>query len=353
MGSRFCRAMRVIAILVGISFTTAVASEADQLFSNGPLASLPSGGPGGSPVSRLQSSLGMTSLGFNVDFGASSVRALAEDFTVPAPGWHITKVTVYAYQTDSGVTPALNDMRLVIMNGRPDLPGTAIVAGNPAVNVLSSTSFTNVFRDSEDNAGGSRRPIMAAVANVNLALGPGTYWMVWALASSLADGPWAPPINIAGNATSGNALQLCTCSGWGPAVDGGTNTQQGFPFLLEGTGAGATAPSLIVTPNSATLRAGQRLALAASLAGGSGSPVDAYVLLDVPGVGTFSVTLGGVLPGTVPLARGIVPFTFSGVLLDITLPPVPLGTYTVRSLLTVPGTLTPVSSSQSTFAVVP
>lgn len=75
MGSRFCRAMRVMTILLGISFTTAIASEADQLFSNGPVASLPSGGPGGAPVSRLQSSLGMTSLGFNVDFGTSSIRA--------------------------------------------------------------------------------------------------------------------------------------------------------------------------------------------------------------------------------------------------------------------------------------
>jgi len=351
MSTRVCWAMRTMAILIASVFATAAASEADQLFTNGPLANVPGGGFGGADASRLQTSLGMTSLGFNVDFGGNSVRALAEDFTVPAPGWHLTKVTVYAYQTDSGLTPRLTDMRLVIMNGRPDLPGTAIVGGNPAVNALSSASFTNVLRDSEQNAGLNRRPIMAAVANVNISLGPGTYWMVWALASSFADGPWAQPLNIAGATTTGNALQLCTCSGWGPALDGGTNTQQGFPFVLDGNLA--TAPSFNVTPNSATLRAGERLALAAALTGGSGAPVDAYVLLDVPGIGTFSVTLGGIVPGTVPLARAFVPLNFSGVLLDITLPQVPLGVYNVRSLLTQPGAGTPVSSSQSNFTVVP
>jgi hypothetical protein len=351
MGSRFCRAMRVMTILVGISFTTAIASQADQLFSNGPVTSIPGGGPGNTGASRLQTSIGMTTLGFNADFAGSSVRALAEDFTVPAPGWHLTRLTFYAYQTSSGQASTLNDLRFVIMNGRPDLPGAAIVAGNPAVNSLSSTLFSQIYRDSEQWSSVDFRPIMTAVANVNISLPPGKYWIVWAIAGTMADGPWAPPLNIPGQPVTGNALQLCTCSGWGPATDTGTSAQQGFPFDIDGTLL--TAPSLSVTPNSPTLSAGQRLTLTASLTGGSGSAVDAYVLLDVPGLGTFSITQGSLLPGTVPLARGIVPFAFSGVLLDITLPPVPLGTYTVRSLLTLPGTTTPVSSNQSTFAVVP
>src|SRR4030067_1536487 len=49
-------------------------------------------------------------------------------------------------------------------------------------------------------------------------------------------GPWAPPITILGQITTGNALQYTSSSGaWAPALDTGTDTQQGFPFVIEGT----------------------------------------------------------------------------------------------------------------------
>ncbi len=192
---------------------------------------------------------------------------------------------------------------------------------------------------------------MTAVANVNISLPPGEYWMVWAIAGAMSDGPYAPPLTIPNQPITGNALHLCTCNpGWAPARDTGTRAQQGFPFEIEGTTL--SAPSLTVASSKPTLRFGDRLTLTATLTAGGGSgPVDAYVLLDIPGGGTFSITFNGVVPGVVPLARGVVPFNFSGVLLDITLPPVPEGTYGVRSMLTLPGTTTPVSSNQTSFTV--
>ena len=45
--------------------------------------------------------LGMTSLGFNAKLNGSSIRGVADDFTVPASGWNLTRITVFAYQTDS------------------------------------------------------------------------------------------------------------------------------------------------------------------------------------------------------------------------------------------------------------
>lgn len=52
---------------------------------------------------------------------------------------------------------------------------------------------------------------------------------------SLASGPWAPPITINGQTTTGDALQFTTSSGsWAPANDTGTYTQQGMPFLILG-----------------------------------------------------------------------------------------------------------------------
>ena len=200
---------------------------------------MPGGGAGGADASRLQNALGMTSLGFSARVNGSSIHAVADDFTVPASGWNISRITVFAYQTDSPPTSTLTDLRLLIFNGPPDLPTSAMVYGNPAANVLASTGFTNVYRDSQQNPGLTRRPIMSAVANVNVFLPGGTYWLVWGLAGQLSDGPWIPPVTIPGQATTGNGLQLCTCSGWGPALDGGSNTRQAFPFVIDGTVAGA------------------------------------------------------------------------------------------------------------------
>ncbi len=122
MSIRGCRAMRTMTFLVAIVLVTAVASEADQLFTNGAVTSVPGGGPGGTHASRLQNSLGMTTLGYGVDFADGTPSALAEDFKVTGPGWHITRPTFYGYQTSSGTTSTLKDLRFVIFNGRPDLP---------------------------------------------------------------------------------------------------------------------------------------------------------------------------------------------------------------------------------------
>jgi hypothetical protein len=349
----------LVGLVAGALVETAWAQPA-PLYSNGPLVSVPGGGAGGVDANRLQSALGMTSLGYNAKLNGSSIRGVADDFTVPASGWNLTRITVFAYQTDSGMASTLTDLRLLIFNGPPQLPSSAVVYGNPGANVLASTGFAQVFRDSQLNPGLTRRPIMAATANVNIFLPGGTYWLVWAMAGKLVDGPWVPPITINGQTTTGNGLQLCTCSGWGPALDGGSNTQQGFPFVIDGSvagsgggGGGATAASLSVGVNAPTLRAGNRLAISATLAGSGPTRYDAYVLIDVAGGGVVSVTPGGVVPGVVPYARNLTAVPLSGTLLDMGLPPVPLGTYGVRGYLTLTGQPAPATPvSHAGFTVV-
>ena len=78
---------------------TAWARQPAPLYSNGPMVSVPGGGAGGADASRLQNALGMTSLGFSARVSGSTIRAVADDFTVPASGWNLTRVTVFAYQT--------------------------------------------------------------------------------------------------------------------------------------------------------------------------------------------------------------------------------------------------------------
>lgn len=94
--------------------------------------------------------------------------------------------------------------------------------------------------------------------------------------------------------------------------------------------------------NQTAFGAGQTLLLTATLTPDVATPVDAYIVVDVPGLGTLSLQLnGGVVPGTVPIASGFVPFPFSGLVLQYTFtggePP---GTYQFRAFLTQPGTLT-------------
>jgi hypothetical protein len=346
------RGTGILAIFViSLSLAVATGGEAVELFFNGPLVSVSGGGAGGADASRLQNSLGMTSLGFNADFFGNG-NAVADDFTVPPPGWTITRITVFAYQTDSGLTSSLTDLRLVIFDGPPNLPTSTIIFGDPAVNVLAATSFTNVFRDSQNNPGLDRRPIMRAVGDVNVTLAPGAYWLVWALGGQLVDGPFVPPITIPGQTTTGNGLHLCTCSGFDPALDSGTNAQQGFPFMLEGNLA--TAPTLAVTTNTTSLRAGDRFTVSAVLTPGSPALFDAFVVFDLPDGSTLSLTPGGFVSGLVPFAGGFTPFPFSGTVLDVNLPQVATGTYGIRAFLAATGTVTPASPpSQVSFTVNP
>ncbi len=51
------------------------------------------------------------------------------------------------------------------------------------------------------------------MATIGTALAQGTYWVQSATDGSLASGPWAPPITILGQTTTGNALQYTTPRG--------------------------------------------------------------------------------------------------------------------------------------------
>ena len=201
------------------------------------LVNFPGGGAGGADASRLQnSSLGMSTIGLNVSLAGPA--RLAEDFVVPASGWTINDITVYAYQTGSPTTSTLTEFNFQIWDGDPNLGTSSVVFGDTTTNRLSSTAFTNIFRDTETTVGDTNRPIMAATASgLSIDLPAGTYWIDWQLNGSLASGPWAPPLTTNGQTTTGNAQQFFG-GVWGPANDGGTTTQQGFPLTVGGVTGG-------------------------------------------------------------------------------------------------------------------
>ncbi len=224
----------------------------DVLYDNGPLVNCAGCGAGGADESVLQSStLLMTTLGFGHQVIAGN--RVADDFTIADPaGWDIDQITFFAYQTNSPTNPSpFTAVNYQIWDGPPDNPGSSVVFGDTVTNRLVGTTWANMYRVSETTQGTTARPVFANVASAGVSLPAGTYWLDWQADGSLASGPWAPPVTIDGQTTTGNALQYTGT--WGPANDGGTLTQQGFPFILEGSvsGGGGGSFSDTSTPNTA------------------------------------------------------------------------------------------------------
>jgi len=199
---------------------------------NGPMVTHP-GACGGMDASRLETTLGMNTLGFGHQFSLG--YSIADDFTIIHPlGWQIDSITFFAYQTNAPVSPSpITGVYYQIWDGPPDDPGSSIIYGDLVTNRLLSSDSPNLQRDSETSPCADNRYVFANVAEAGLTLPPGTYWLEWTTDGSLSSGPWAPPITILGQTSTGNALQYT--GSWAPALDSGTGMQQGMPFIIEGT----------------------------------------------------------------------------------------------------------------------
>jgi hypothetical protein len=207
------------------------------LYDNGPWITSFGDGPGGSDVSLLQNvSLGLTTLGASVNLSAGGPHfRIADEFEVTTPGgWTVNNVAFYGYQTGSTTTSSFTGVNFRIWDGPPNDPNSNIVFGDTTTNRFESTDWTGVYRYAESAIGNTTRPVMQIVGEAGVHLMPGTYWLDWQLAGTIASGPWQPPITIIGQNTTGNAMQLAA-AGWQPFLDGGTGTPaQGAPFQLWG-----------------------------------------------------------------------------------------------------------------------
>jgi uncharacterized repeat protein (TIGR01451 family) len=228
------------------------------LFDNGPLITIAGGGAGGLDLSELQTALGANILGFGHQLGAGN--RVADDFTVTGGGWLISNVTFFAYQTGSPTTSTMTAVTLQIWDGVPGAPGSNIVFGDTVTNRLVSSAFTNIYRATDTAPTGSTRPIMANTVAVNTYLPAGTYWLDWSAAGSLASGPWAPPVTLAGQTGKPGANGLQFTGTWGPLIDTpNTNAPQDLPFLIDGLDqcvSPANVPWLSVAPTMGTTTGG-------------------------------------------------------------------------------------------------
>jgi hypothetical protein len=213
------------------------------LYDNGPMITHPAGGFNGADASALQSALAMNTYGFGHQF--TYLYRMADDFSITDPmGWDLDAIQFYAYQTGTYTYPPVSTMTAVyyqIWNGSPDNPNSTILCGDLATNQMTATSWSGIYRVLDTALTNAQRPIMedtVAIWPSCAHLGPGTYWIEWMGNGNLASGPWANPITILGQTTTGNALQYTTA--WAAALDTGTSTQQGIPFRIFGT---VTQPS--------------------------------------------------------------------------------------------------------------
>ncbi|MCZ7650022.1 MAG: hypothetical protein M5U13_02190 [Thermoanaerobaculia bacterium] len=215
------------------------------LWDNGPLVTHPGAMPGGADESRLQANLAMNTLGFGDQ--VLNGNWVADDFEVTAAdGWTLDSATFFHYQTNSTTTSTITNVVWQVYDGQPGAGGTMIANGSGLVSSL----FTNIYRTSDTTPSVTNRPIMATEVDLGgLVLPAGSYWLAWQADGTLASGPWAPPVTILGQTTTGNGLQdLGNAGTWGPANDSGTLTQQGFPFILEGEIVVVPVPSVLEIP---------------------------------------------------------------------------------------------------------
>ncbi|MFO7680897.1 MAG: choice-of-anchor J domain-containing protein, partial [Chloroflexota bacterium] len=207
------------------------------LYDNGPFITSFGDGPAGSDVSLLQNvSLGLTTLGAGVQFlDPGPHNRIADEFEVTTPGgWTVNNVVFYGYQTGSTTTSSFTGVNYRIWDGPPNDPNSNIVFGDTATNRFEYTAWAGAYRYAENAIGNTTRPVMQIVGESGIHLMPGTYWLDWQLAGTIASGPWQPPITIIGQNTTGNAMQMLA-AGWTPFVDGGAGTPaQGAPFQLWG-----------------------------------------------------------------------------------------------------------------------
>lgn len=224
------------------------------------------------------------------------------------------------------------------------------VTGGGQINVPdpSSAGFANYGFNARPEAAGGASGHLNYLNHVTGLHVNGTVTDV-AVVTLQADGS-PEMVRISGTCTDGPA---CTFSAT-VADQGEPATSDRFGIVVTGSAADeATADrvvkngniqfhlSLTTTLNGRRFRAGDVMAVSASMTPGAGAPlVDAYLVLRLPDGQLLSWTPGGLVPGLVPLARNVQPVSVRQIVVNVAIPPgVPAGTYTWLSGLTAAGTL--------------
>jgi hypothetical protein len=211
------------------------AGGGSPIYSNGSLVNSPGTGVGGDDESILENlTLGMNTLGAGHQVAFDN--RVADEFEVVGGDWVVDSIDFYAYQTNETAS-TITAVNLRIWDGVPGDPGSNVVFGDTTTNRMAGTGYSGILRVTEDTSGASTaRQIAVSNVTVGITLTPGTYWLDWQSDGTGGSGPWAPPISILGQSTTGNALQSLDAGATYVALeDSGTLTGLGLPFVINGS----------------------------------------------------------------------------------------------------------------------
>jgi subtilisin family serine protease len=196
----------------------------DLLHDNGPFINSLGTGVGGADESVVQTGLGMDTTGWVL----SSPQRLADQFTVPAgQTWRLKEIQIFTGEWDTTTESAISVMSLRVWNGKPGVPGSAVLYGDTTTNRLVRSEWVHSYRRHPIYP--DKYPIVMNTLAVDLNLPSGTYWLDWGSPSIYL----GFPLTIAGQTTTGDAIWGAESS-WATMSDFGTNTPQGLPFLVKG-----------------------------------------------------------------------------------------------------------------------
>jgi hypothetical protein len=196
-----------LAAILTTSLATSLAA-ATPLFSNGTFVTNPTGGTGsiaGQPISNAD---GFTVPGQSFVFSTTGVgatalanTAVAEDFTVPASGWDVDTLTVYAFQTSQS-QPSVTQVRVNLWRAAPYSAGSPSLPGVPLPDplpqpilaeslVLDAGPGTLIAHRQSATSTSTVRPVFAYTVSLDALpdagrLAEGTYWIEWSFVGATA-----------------------------------------------------------------------------------------------------------------------------------------------------------------------
>lgn len=274
------RCSSVSIILISIAMTAA--ARADVLFDNGPIITNPTGGTGpiaGLPISQADGFMIpgnpflFSTTGAAATFATST--AAADNFVVPAGGWDLDSVTLFAFQT-SQTTPTVHTIRINLWTAAPFSAGSPPPVPDPLPHpllaeplVLDAGEGTFVCHRESPNGTSTVRPVFSYTVSLDAlpdagVLAPGEYWLEFSFdgASSPSQNVFTPLVTPRDDAFDLNARLLNSIDGsaggprvWFEGREGFVpNVSDGrpyaLPFILNGTpvpAPGAAGASLALT----------------------------------------------------------------------------------------------------------
>lgn len=186
----------------------------------------------GNDVSTLQfNGLGMNNFGFLSRY--SKGATIADDFTLTKTE-SLDDVYLYAFKDESVIDISIEKVFIRIWDGEPGVEGSNIIFGDLETNRLVNSEFSGIYRTNDNLIDVCLRPIMQIQADLDVELDAGTYWIEWQFVVPLNVPRFrSVPLTTIGESTTGNGVQsFDNGESYELANDAGTNTTQGFPFLI-------------------------------------------------------------------------------------------------------------------------